>query len=387
MKIMNIIKTAATALLALTFAVSCDDWTETESVDLHYVSLAEKNPDLYKAYLQSLREYRESEHKVVIAKFENKSTVPGGRADHLNCLPDSVDYVILKNPAMISEAIASEIEEVRSLKGMKILYEISYDAFAAEYKATVKEPYNEYLAQWIAEHPNPAEGEAPAPIQPLSEFLTAKVNEALAIFDEKAYDGINVVYNGINPLSLKNVSYADNDRQRLYEAQRAFFEPLTEWSKWKDANADGFYFFEGTPNYILSQTGENEYEVAASEFIAGAKYILIPALSAATNSAIALKVESPASWNNFPTDRFIICTTTLSLTDPNATDGLFSQLDQWGNTQSAIVGAANWVVSQNVSYGKAGISVDNAQNDYYDITKVYRNIRTAIQIMNPSPKK
>ena len=33
-----------------------------------------------------------------------------------------------------------------------------------------------------------------------------------------------------------------------------------------------------------------------------------------------------------------------------------------------------------------GISIANAQNDYFNLTLVYKNIREAVDILNPAPK-
>lgn len=49
-------------------------------------------------------------------------------------------------------------------------------------------------------------------------------------------------------------------------------------------------------------------------------------------------------------------------------------------------GAAQWVVSPASGYEKLGISIANAQNDYFNLTLVYKNIREAVDILNPAPK-
>ena len=89
----NLIKTVFGVAAAMLMA-SCSDWTETESVTIKYPDLKTDAPELYEQYMQSLREYRGSDHKVVIAKFDNKLTAPSGQAEHINALPDSIDYVM-----------------------------------------------------------------------------------------------------------------------------------------------------------------------------------------------------------------------------------------------------------------------------------------------------
>ena len=104
---------AGVCLLAL---AGCSEWTEPQSVDLNVPTLESQNPELYAQYLQSLKEYRDSEHKVMIAKFDNVPGAPAGRAEHINCLPDSVDYVILNNPDNLSRTILSEMKESVRIK-------------------------------------------------------------------------------------------------------------------------------------------------------------------------------------------------------------------------------------------------------------------------------
>ena len=111
----------------------CSEWTEPQSVEIKVPTLESQNPELYAQYLQSLREYRSSDHKVMIAKFDNVPGAPSGRAEHLNCLPDSVDYVILNNPDNLSDAMVTEMDEIRQEKGMKTMYTVSYDTIEDEY--------------------------------------------------------------------------------------------------------------------------------------------------------------------------------------------------------------------------------------------------------------
>ena len=117
---MKVIKYIAIVAAALAIA-GCSKWTEQEPVEVLYPTLKDKNPELYAQYMESIRGYRASEHQVLIAKFDNKQTVPAGRADHIDCLPDSVDFVILNNPDNLSDAIIAEMAFVRQEKAMKVL--------------------------------------------------------------------------------------------------------------------------------------------------------------------------------------------------------------------------------------------------------------------------
>lgn len=354
---------AAVALLA-----SCSDWTETESLKIKYPDLKTDNPALYERYTQSLRDYRESDHKVVIGKFDNKPTAPAGQAEHLNALPDSIDYVILMNPADLSEAIQSEMTEVRSEKGMKVLYEISYSDIISDYKA--------YVEQWNAAHPEttPAEGEESAPSDPTdtlvaqNPFVKDAVAASLEYFTEYAYDGLSISFTSVNPLSV-----SDENKPALLESQEAFLAGIREWRK---ANPDALFFYEGTPQYLLSED---------MSIVTGADYIIIPAESQLNVYGFSYLVNQALRFGNIPSDRFVIGVTTVSLTDPGDTKGTFLDKDDNGNELTAITGAAYWASQRTSEFTKAGICVSNVQNEYYNIQFVYPNVRKAISIMNPSP--
>ena len=359
----TVLGVAAAMLLA-----SCSDWTETESLKIKYPDLKTDNPALYERYTQSLRDYRESDHKVVIGKFDNKPTAPAGQAEHLTALPDSVDYVILMNPDNLSDEIQNEMAEVRSEKGMKVLYEISYADIVSDYKA--------YVEQWNAEHPEttPAEGEEPAPVDPADTLVAQNpyVKDAVAAhleyFSEYAYDGLNVSFTGVNPLSVK-----DENKPALLESQEAFLGGIREWRK---ANPEASFFYEGTPQYLLSDD---------TSLIEGADYIIIPAESVHNAAGFSYQVNMAMRFGNIPSDRFVIGVTTVSLTDAKDKNGTFADKDDDGNVISAIVGAGYWTSARSDLYEKAGICVSNVQNDYFNIKFVYPNVRRAISIMNPSP--
>lgn len=353
---------------AVVLMASCSDWTETESIDIKYPDLKTDAPELYEQYTQSLREYRAADHKVVIAKFDNKAAAPAGQAEHINAIPDSIDFVILQNPDGLSDAIVCEMAEVRAEKGMKVLYEISYDDIISAYKS--------YSEQWKAEHPvaEPAEGEEETPSDPAdtlvaqNTFVKDAVAEQLTFFTKYGYDGLVASFTGQNPLSV-----ADADKPALFESQEAFLGGIREWRK---ANPDAVFFYEGTPHYLLN----NDMSI-----VEGADYIIIPALSELNVYGFSYLVNQALRFGNIPSDRFVIGVTTVSMTDPGDTRGTFIDKDDSGNALTAITGAAYWAAQKTSEFTKAGICISNVQNDYYNIQFVYPNVRKAISIMNPSP--
>jgi hypothetical protein len=341
---MKAIKYIAVTAAALAIA-GCSKWTEQEPVEVLYPTLKDKNPALYAQYMESIREYHATEHPVLIAKFDNKPTAPAGRADHLICLPDSVDFVILNNPDGLSEAIIAEMKEIKEEKAVPTLMEIRYDAIVKEWEDI------------LAEETEPSEVDEQ---DRFIAFAGEKVRASLAVADKYAYDGINVVLDGKNPASLWE------EQQALAKARYdAFLKPVTDWAG--DAKV---LFFEGNPKYLLTDT----------DILARAKYIILPCETLQTGRAFDYTVAGVMD-RNVPADKFVIGVTALDVTDETAVNGTFT------DGASAIVGAARWTVSPAEGFAKKGVCVNHAQFDYYSIRRVYGQIGAAISIMNPSPVK
>jgi len=345
----------AISTAVLLSAVACEKWTAQEPLEFDYVTIKEKNPALYEAYLQSVRDYHATEHQVLIARFDNKAGSLSGCADHVNCLPDSIDYVVLNNVSLISETILAEVAEVREKAGMKVLIPLDYEVLEKEYSL--------YLENQAAE----AGEEYVAPTA--EEALAAKVawmGEKASAFTTAAtkygMDGVMVSYVGINPLGLK-----EGEEAGVIALQEAFFGPILSYLS---ANEGKLFFFQGNPRNLL----------LSADVLTPAKYIIVPAESVGNKEGFNFAVTM-VSGKGIPSDKFVIGVTALDVTDETATHGQFT------GGISAIVGASQWAVTPDPDIKKLGVCVNHAQFDYYDIKNTYSQINTAISTMNPSPVK
>lgn len=319
--------------------VGCSKWTEQESVDFSYSTLEEKNPGLYQDYLNSIRAYRESDHQVMIVRFDNKASIPVGGAEHITAIPDSVDYIVLNNPAEISESMLAEIETVREKKAQKVLAAISFAAIDKAYQLYAEDVDGDPMTE--------------------EAFIGQAVDEFLNIFAKCNLDGILASYNGKNPLAMKQ-----EEMDAVKSLQEAFFGPIYS----RVSSTGKTFFFEGNAKNVLVD----------EDVLGVAKFIIVPLESETTgrsfdNTILNMLVEG------VPTDKFVAGVTALDVTDNQATNGLFS-----GET-SAAVGAARWAVASVEDFAKCGVCVNHAQFDYYHIGNDYCEIRSAISVMNPSP--
>lgn len=133
----NPLKRSIVAVIATMALFSCSDWTETESLNIKTPTLEEENPALYEAYISSLNEYKKSEHKVTIVKFDNKETDPAGQGERITALPDSIDFVILNNADNLNAVTIDDMQKIR-LKGTHTLYSIDYSIIEKSMKLCLK---------------------------------------------------------------------------------------------------------------------------------------------------------------------------------------------------------------------------------------------------------
>lgn len=324
-------------------SVGCSKWTEQQAIDFKYTTLEEKNPALYDSYLASLREYRKTAHQVMIVRVDNVPSVPVGRAEHLNSIPDSVDFVVLNNPGLISDTNLAEMTELRAKKDQKFLAAINF--------ADIDKAYQLYVEELDPETEPDTE----------ETFIKAIVDEFLNIFAKAELDGILASYSGKNPLAMQQ-----EEKDAAKSLQEAFLKPIYD----RISSTGKTLFFEGNAKNLLVD----------EDVLGVAKYIIVPLESA----------TSPKSFDNeilnmlvqgVPDNKFVAGVTALDVTDNQAVNGLFS-----GET-SAAVGAARWAVKLVPEFSKCGVCVNHAQFDYYHIGNDFCEIRAAISVMNPSPLK
>lgn len=117
-------------LTAFLLPVACDDWNEPEIVDIDINSAKEQNPELWARYMQALRIYKQSEHYLSYAHFDNSPEKSLNEGSYLRSLPDSLDIVTLGNSHQISDYDREDIPLLQE-KSIRVLYLIDYVAHAS----------------------------------------------------------------------------------------------------------------------------------------------------------------------------------------------------------------------------------------------------------------
>lgn len=333
---MNKIYLLILSLLSLNLITSCSDWNEDESVTIK----VPQDPQ-YEAYLENIRAYKQTEHSYIYAWFDNTEKTPASRAHHMSDVPDSVDVVIVKHPDNLADFEISDIKSLQERKGTRVVLEINYNTIEAAYKVLVEE-----------------NGKTGAETPLFSDYLKTSTNDLLALFAKYNYDGLIVGYSGMSTMGMTDVEKAE-----YLALQKTFLDPISEWTRSNDQKLISFF---GTPNFLEDKGLLNK-----------SKHIILD--TRMNESKESLTISTLLSIENgVPTDRFIVTASTVSAM-ADGPSGYYS------NGQSAVVEAADWVTISNSTFTKAGLAIDNIQNDYYQTAKVYLNVRRAINTITPAP--
>lgn len=341
---------------------ACDDWTQTESLDVYHPTLEEQNPELYNQYLEALRAYKGGGHKITLVSFDNPEGRPLRRDEHLTILPDSVDFICLENPDNLHSQFAAEFTTVRAM-GTRIIYAVDYEAIETRWEEA-GEPVTSEISGGQDDS-----GQVPGP-EDDSRFLAFCREQTAAMLNlcgKFGYDGLVIRYAGRNYESM-----AEIEKERYTARQNAFFADVNDWFA---ANGGKTLFFEGYPQNLIDKS-----------LVADCDYLIIPVLDAASKDDLTRTVRQ-SLVPGVPADRFLVGVTIAPSDDPSGKRGWFNGFEADGKTRlSAAKGAAEWAIPDDSSFGRRGISISNAREDYFNVTKNFKNIREAVDIMNPAPK-
>lgn len=339
------------AVFSLSF-ISCDDWTEVESLEIHTPSLEEQNPQLYADYLKDLNAYKASDHHLMMVSVDNP-LVPTKQSERLTALPDSVDYVSLNHPENLSVEMQNEISKVR-LKGTKVVYSIGFSVLEEKWLEMKKA------------NPELTEEDALA-------YFDKCIDEKLALAD--SFDGVIIDYDGHSLVSLKG-----EELERYTVRQTNLFTKLNSWKK----QFGKHLLFYGNVQYL---TADN------MQILSQCDYIILKTALSPNEGDLSLKAllavqagedvkELYENINPVPVDRFIVCVQLPKAEDKDQVIGYWNTRDEEGNKMLAAHGAAWWSIKASNSYERKGVFLLDAQADYYNQT--FSSIREVISIMNPS---
>ena len=327
MKIFKNISIMASAAVML--LCGCSEWTQPENLNFRPLTPEEKDPAAYAEYLAAIREYKASEHNVMILTMEGTSEYPSSQNQHIMAMPDSADYVCVKIEDKLHEVIAAEIPAVLEKKGTKTLVSVDHAVINAAWTALEDERVDK--------------GEAPGTQEELAAFFTEQTEKLVARCNEYGFGGLMVSFQGTKAGAAG-------------VAQAAFIEVI---KKFHQENPEKELIFRGGARNIIDQEFLNEF-----------KYIIV---IAGEERKLSL-LPGRSLGSTAPKDRAI-----MELTVPSA-----DEPEQVG--MSPVEAAAwLWTEIENPSFTPRGLCVENAHDDYFCKDMAFKNIRAAITVLNTKP--
>lgn len=327
MKVFKNISIIASA--AALFLCGCSDWTKPENLNFHPLTPEQQDPVAYAEYLEGVKAYKQTEHYVMIATMKGTPNYPSSQSQHIMAMPDSADYVCVKIEDKLHEVIAAEIPAVLERKGTKTLVYVDY--------AVISEAWT------TLEDKRADNGEAPGTDEELTAFFKEQAEAQIARCNEYGFGGIMVSFQGTKTGSaaISQAAYID--------AVKAFHE----------ANPEKELVFRGAARNIIDQ-----------EFLKEFKYIVIVAGEERKLSLLPGRILGSTA----PKDRVV-----MELTVPSA--------DIPEQVGMSPIEAANWAwtEAESTSFTLRGLCVENAHDDYFCKDMAFKNIRTAIAILNTPP--
>lgn len=333
------IKKYSLALLLGAIAVSmssCNKWTEAEPLKISSQDMEEQNPALYAKYLEDLRAYKNSPHKINIGWFNNNKKTPSSQGDHLSKVPDSLDYILLESPLDLVDREVSEMNDLLNKKGSKVIFEMDFNQIKTAY---AKKENNTVTFQ---------------------NFLTDTVGSILLATDKFPYQGLILSYMGKEQLHL-----TPEEKEQLEVEENLFFQLVNPWLT---KNAGKSLFFKGSPQNLINK-----------DILKRANYIILPTDNAVDTGGLSYALLS-AAVAGVPTDKFIVLASMTSYKADEAKLGYFE------NGARSSIATAQWAAAAQNGIQISGIGYKNLAYDYFNVLKSYQYSREAIQITNPAMK-
>lgn len=315
---------------------ACDNWTELESLKYYPPTIEEMNPAEYENYLADLRAYKSTDHKVMILTMEGTADYPVTQAQLPMAMPDSADYICIKNSSELHEVVAAEIKEVREKKGTKLVSYID--------NTIADEAWRVYSNEKVdAGEPAPTIDERKA-------FYKENAAGQLASCDKYGFDGVMVSFLGNNSTPESRAS------------QEGFMEAVKEWNS-------------NHPEHLMFMRGYFK-NVTDVELRSKSKYFIIV-------------MNGQSGTVNYKTQ---LDTWVKSLGENEKDRNIFEVMvpvgpgeEQVGNSPCE---AVEIILSDDVAnyktYKTLGLCISNAADDYFTSEKSFANIRPAINMLNPS---
>lgn len=372
MKKISLLYSLCLSLLTLSF-VSCDDWTEMQ---------AESFPEEITSdeYYAALRAYKESDHQVSFGWYGGWTGDGAYMKNSLAGLPDSLDIVSLWNNSQnLTEKQKKDLAFVQQVKGTKVVvcqiisnigdgFTPSYVSSTWEEKgyASDREAINDF---WGFDESKP---------ETLEPAIRKYAKAVVDTINNNGYDGFDIDYEPTAGPYVGNLVLSGGDNSRF----AIFLDELSKYLGPKSGTGK-LLMIDGEPQSIKDQPQIGHY----------LDYFVIQAYKPGSDSNLDDRLlGGPQAYRCGLMETFgeelgeervtnmTIMTENFEAVDA-AMNGGYSYTDRYGNSMMSLEGMARWKPTN--GFRKGGVGVYHLEAEF-GTTPECKNMRNAIQIMNPS---
>lgn len=331
---------------------SCDEWTEPESIDIHYNTI-EDHPG-YAEYCAAIRKYRATDHRQVYAWIANPAAGAAGQGQRLTAMPDSVDVIVLEAPDKVCGTTLSDMAIVRERFAQKVMYTIDFDALNSAY-ALLAEDLAAQRGLLDPEAEDYAEQMAALATPDRVDYMLDNLTKQLSYAKTTGFDGVMFAFNGKSTLHLTESELAEYNALKLLCLGAA--------SDWHNRFPAMKFDYIGAPENIAGTPYVDEFDI-----------LFIREGASATNADIFPNLYTKASTEGVPVEKIGMLASYITPADEKV--GVLS------DNSLAIDALTKWAASSAVH----AVGVYNANYDYYNINCPYPHVRALISAVNPSVK-
>ncbi|MDE7126957.1 MAG: hypothetical protein K2O58_03550 [Bacteroidales bacterium] len=299
-------------------AVACSDWTKPEALDYIHKGVEETDPAGYEAYLKSIREYKATDHKVMILNVSGTDAYPVSQSQLLMAMPDSADYICVGNLENLHSEFVKQISLVKEKKATSVLSAVD---FALAY------------ADWLDHKIALSDNGSPAPtLDECKAYFKEHAARQFSYCGKYPFDGVIASFTG--------TLITDEEKASM----SGFMEAVSEW---RASNKDKLFMMRGNVNLLQDKS-----------ILAETKYIILVMGGDKGVASLRSKVRSVLSSID-QKDRIIFEAVTPSIDEPEP------------KGETIYEAAEDLVKLGDYTYGgktyiSLGLAVSNANDDYFN---------------------
>lgn len=352
-------------LLALvtTSMIGCSDWTDTEAKSFPEEMTSEE-------YYEALRAYKKTPHSIAFGWFGNWTAEGAYMKSSLAGIPDSVDMVsVWGNWSNLSEAKKKDLEFCQKVKGTK--FNMCFIITSVGTQITPQEVRQNWEANGFSSEQAaindfwgwPSDGSDDAAIEASIRKYAKAIVDTVYKYN---YDGFDIDYEPNYGNSGNIASYDD----RMF----IFVDELGKYLGPK-SGTEKLLVIDGEPQSIRKRPEIGHYF----------DYFIIQAYKPGGDSNLDSRLNGLITTYGEELGEEKVTNMTLMTENFEATDaamnGGYSYRDRYGNSMMSLEGMARWQPTNGFRKGGTGTYHMEAE---FDAATEYKNLRNAIQIMNPS---